>query len=202
VWFDYSNPDAPNIIAVGVTENDYTADAIGVETTLTSPSGRTVRASADGSVTAGVEVALPWDWNDLGDYFVETRHQPLCWGNWDGSLIYETHIGGTMIWHFNPDYFRCLAARETFVTTTFGASQVVLENTGTRDSSGRCIYTIIPDCNVACVGRGRAEDSVCSRYAVYIEPWHRSSLGYVCLGFFGLDKVVHSNFFQPCTQDR
>ena len=35
-WVDDSNPDAGVIVGAGVTENDYSADAIAVETTLTS----------------------------------------------------------------------------------------------------------------------------------------------------------------------
>src|SRR2546430_2559069 len=40
-WLDDSNPDNPLIVAVGVTDYDYSADEIGVEITLTSPQGRT-----------------------------------------------------------------------------------------------------------------------------------------------------------------
>src|SRR2546421_4450816 len=80
MWVDDSNPDAAYIVGAGVTEDDYTnggGDAIGVETTITSPNGRTQSGSADGDTDARVEVTLPWDWNDLGEYFVQTRHQPL-----------------------------------------------------------------------------------------------------------------------------
>lgn len=210
VWVDQSNPDAPQIVGFGATENYYDSDAIGVETTLISPSGRSVTGYADGSGSAAVQVVLPWDWNDLGVYTVLTRHQPLCWGNWDGSMIYETRIGGTMIWHFNPDYTRCMEARQTSTTARFGASRVVFQNTGTRDSAGRCIYQVIPNCNVACTGRGQVEDPVCANYAIWSEPWIQGNFGYICLGFFGLDfdrdvlgraHVVYSDSPQSCTQD-
>jgi hypothetical protein len=208
VWVDQSNPDAPQIVGFGATENDYTSDAIGVETTLTSPSGRTATGYADGSGSASVQVALPWDWNDLGVYTVLTRHQPLCWGNWDGSMIYETHIGGIAIWHFNPDYNRCMEARQTSTTVRFGASQVVFQNTGTRDSEGRCVYRVIPNCNVACTVRGQVEDPVCANYAIWSEPWINTSYGHICLGLFGFDfdrdvlgraHVIYSDSPQPCT---
>ncbi len=69
-WLDDSDPNALFVVGVGVTDNDYSADAIAVETTLTSPNGRTVSGESDDYGSARIEVALPWDWDDLGDYFV------------------------------------------------------------------------------------------------------------------------------------
>lgn len=147
-WLDDSNPDALYVVGVGVTDNDYGADAIGVETTLTSPNGRTVSGEADDYGSARVEVTLPWDWDDLGDYFVHTTHQPLCWGNWDGSLIYETRRGGQYFYHWNPGYSRCMASRETTSTLLTGISKAAYyESAGVND---RCFFDLIPGCNVTC----------------------------------------------------
>jgi len=201
-WVDDSNPEAVAIVGAGVTENDYSADAIGVETTLTSPNGRTVTGSADDYAAVRVEITLPWDWEDLGDYFVQTRHQPLCWGNWDGSLLYERRSGGSTSWYFNPNYYRCLESRRTTVGVEVGASTVVFRNTWNRDSSNRCIMTLIEPCNVICTGRGQTNETNCPNYVIYIEPWYRWSGGHVCLAFFSswLEKKILSDTPQPCRE--
>src|SRR5947199_312179 len=77
-WVDDSNPDAPLIVAAGVTDYDYSADEVGVEITLTSPQGRMASGGDDNYGFAVAEVTLPWDWLDLGSYTLTTVHQPLC----------------------------------------------------------------------------------------------------------------------------
>lgn len=140
------------VIGVGVTDNDYSADAIGVETTLTSPNGRTVAGEADDYGSARVEVTLPWDSNDLGGYFVQTRHQPLCLGNWDGSMLYETRRGGGMQIWWNPNYYRCAERRETSYSASVGLSiscyqrYAVVQSGNTVTAS----YRVIANCDCAC----------------------------------------------------
>ena len=149
-WLDDSDPNALYIVGAGVTDNDYSADEIAVETTLTSPNGRTVTGESDDYGSARMEVTLPWDWDDLGDYFVHTTHQPLCWGNWDGSMLYEWRSGGHVIFSWNPDYFRCMASRETTVTSDAGRSVSVYENTFCLENG--CVYSIVedPPCTTSC----------------------------------------------------
>jgi len=94
-WVDDSNPDAPLIVAAGVTDYDYSADEVGVEITLPSPQGRMASGGDDNYGFAVAEVTLPWDWLDLGSYTLTTVHQPLCERNYDDSLIYEFRSGGS-----------------------------------------------------------------------------------------------------------
>ena len=72
-WVDSSNPNAPRIVGSGVTQdyNNIYGHTYWVETTITSPTGRTVIATSYRSNSyARVETSLPWDWNnpDPGDY--------------------------------------------------------------------------------------------------------------------------------------
>ena len=149
LWIDDTNPDALVIVAAGATDNDFSADEIAVEITITSPNGRTVSGESDSYGSTLVEVDLPWDGDDLGDYFVHTKHQPLCWGNWDGSMVYEWHAGGHYIFSWNPDYFRCIEAREHTVIPRVGVSYSVYGNTLCREDSS-CDYEIIENCDTAC----------------------------------------------------
>lgn len=152
IWVDDSNPDAGYIVGAGVTDNDYTADEIGVEATLTSPSGRTITNSADDVGSVRVEVTLPWDWEDIGTYFIQTRHQPLCWGNWDGSMIYETRRGGGVQLWWNPDYYRCMESRITSAAFPIGISYLKMRKISTTPSPRGLIYTYerVEPCDVTC----------------------------------------------------
>jgi hypothetical protein len=150
--FDEASQDTISIVAAGVTDDDYSADAVGVETTLTSPNGRTVTGEFDEYGSARVEVTLPWDGSDLGNYRVYTRHQPLCWGNWDGSLIYETRSGGHYFYHWNPDYARCGASRETSFALPVGVSLSCYRKYAEVHAGGAVTasYRVIDNCDCTC----------------------------------------------------
>ncbi|MFN2455048.1 MAG: hypothetical protein ABR577_12590 [Pyrinomonadaceae bacterium] len=56
-----------------------------METTITSPNGRSSTAIADDdaggykqSFNARAEALLAWDWNDVGEYLVSSRHYSEC----------------------------------------------------------------------------------------------------------------------------
>lgn len=141
-----------SVIGVGVTDSDYSGDAIGVETTLTSPNGRTVSGESDDYGSARVEIVLPWDPNEVGNWLVHTRHQPLCLGNWDGSMIYETRGGGGMQLWWNPNYYRCAEARQTSHEISVGVSISCYSRTSVVYSGNSVIasYRVIEYCPCTC----------------------------------------------------
>jgi len=200
-WLDDSNPDSLYVVGAGVTDNDYSADAIAVETTLTSPNGRTVTGEADDYGSARVEVALPWDWDDLGDYYVHTIHQPLCWGNWDGSMIYEVRSGGHYYWHWNPDYFRCIERRETSLLSKAGASRASYDFTSQNFCC--CTYHIIPNCHVRCGPPevSRVQVSACAAHIVRVEPWFEVYGRTVCVSSGVLFRDADAGA-PPCTEEQ
>lgn len=189
-WIDDSNPDAAYLVGVGVTDNDYSADSIGVETTLTSPNGRTVTGEAEDYGSSRVEVTLPWDWDDLGDYFVRTRHQPLCWGNWDGSMIYEVRSGGHYYYHWNPDYFRCMASRETTDIYRAGVSFAVYRaRVCVSDECGfGCIYYITENCETSCKQQQISTNRICRSYLIRKTPFQEILGHRTCLRITALDE--------------
>jgi hypothetical protein len=173
-WINDSNPDAIYIVGAGVTDDDYSADAIAVETTFTSPNGRTASGQGSDYASVRVEITLPWDWDDLGDYFIRTTHQPLCWGNWDGSMIYEVRAGGQYYWHWNPDYYRCMESRETSLVAKAGASRASYSLTS--QSFCCCHYRIFPNCYVRCGPPDviRVQASACAAYIQRIQSWYEA----------------------------
>ncbi|MFN2454089.1 MAG: hypothetical protein ABR577_07690 [Pyrinomonadaceae bacterium] len=84
---DVDDVGTVSIVGCGVTSFGYYEpyhDAI-VETTITSPNGRSSTAIADDnaggykqSFNARAEALLAWDWNDMGDYIVNSRHYSEC----------------------------------------------------------------------------------------------------------------------------
>jgi len=92
IWLDDSNAEngIVYVVGAGVTDGDYTADAIDVETTLTSPNGRIIMGDAVGYAAARAEIRLLWDWNDFGEFSLQSVHQPYCsdggWGRTAFSL--------------------------------------------------------------------------------------------------------------------
>ncbi len=116
-------------------------------------------------------VELPWDWDDLGDYFVQTRHQPLCWGNWDDSMLYETRIGGGVQLWWNPDYYRCMASRETTVQSDAGRSISVYESMVCLTDG--CVYSIIeqPPCDTSCKWPTITTSRACHNFLIRAAPF-------------------------------
>ncbi len=176
-WVDDSNPDAGYIVGAGVTDNDYSADAMEVATTLTSPAGRTVTGYSDGVGSAFAEVTLPWDWSDIGDYFVHSTHQPYCVGNWDGSLILELRHGSNISLVFNPNYFRCLESRMTSNEFGVGISHAVYESA--QCQSDGCLYLLIPNCTTSCKSQTIKvrNPSFCHSYAIRNTAYHQGFIG-------------------------
>ncbi len=86
-WIDDSNPSSGYVVGCGVTRTEYYEDyhLISVKTTLTSPNGRTEieYGFADGAgykqpYIARAEASLVIDFNDLGNYIVESHHTSSC----------------------------------------------------------------------------------------------------------------------------
>lgn len=170
-WVD----DSGTILSSGVTDGSYTHSYV-VDTTLTSPNGRSAFGSRRHTGYARADASLAWDYDDLGIYLTNSDHYARCPGD---DLNYY-FIGAT------NDSGRA------------GASKVVMMNTRTTDSQSRCIYHAIEPCNVICRGRGEVNDPNCSpNYAIWIEPWIDFGLGWVCLPW--LERVVYSDFSQPCS---
>lgn len=156
-WFDDSNPDAAFVVGAGVTDGDYTADAIDVETTLTSPNGRIVTGDAVGVFSARAEVTLSWDWNDFGDFSLQSVHQPYCsdgaWGA-DGILINHYYSGGMLHWWNLSGYSRCTQPRLTssLMNAAVGSDETYYykyRNEFASESAGvrLCNYTACNDIN-------------------------------------------------------
>jgi len=154
-WVDDSNPDAASIVGTGVTDGDYSADAIDVETTLRSPNGRTVTGDAVGVFSARAEVTLSWDWNDFGEFSIQSVHQPYCsdgaWGA-DGILINHYYSGGMLHWWNLSGYSRCLSSRLTSISIPAGVSFSCYELIGYSRVNDRVIgaYNVISPCNATC----------------------------------------------------
>lgn len=133
VWIDDTQAEdgIVYVVGAGVTENDYTNDdAVEVETTLTSPSGRTIAGVADGDIAARAEVRLPWDWNDTGIFSLRAYHSSLCEfeGGFAGEPGYRLPIMGVNI-RIRPQYpytpfYRCGLSRNTFMDRTFETGDV------------------------------------------------------------------------------
>ena len=181
-WVDSSSTTTGYIYGSGITTDSYNTynHRYWVKPTITSPSGRTATGTSyTSSSYARLDVSLSWDYRtDLGLYTTSTTHSMTC------------------------PYIFGVVSSTTGTGITLGTSTVVFENSGTRDSSNRCIMNLISPCNVVCTGRKQANDPLCPNYAIWIEPWYRFGEGnYFCLGFFGLDKRITAQFRQECRQD-
>lgn len=149
----YDDNQAPmEIVAAGVTDSDYSSDLIAVEVTLSSPNGRTITDESASYGSTRTEITLPWDFIDIGAYTAHAIHQPLCWGNWDGSMIYEWRAGGHIYYSWNPDYFRCAEGRETYRSSIFGVSFSCYRKYFQSAVGDTVVasYFVIPNCDCAC----------------------------------------------------
>jgi hypothetical protein len=181
-WVDSSSTSMGYVVGSGITTDSYNTynHRYWVKPTITSPSGRTATGTSyTSSSYARLDVSLSWDYRtDFGLYTISTTHSMTC------------------------PYIFGVVSSTTGTGITVGASTVVFQNSGTRDSSNRCIMNLISPCNVVCTGRGQTNDPACPNYAIWIEPWYRFGQGnYICMGFFGLDKRIISEFRQECRQD-
>jgi hypothetical protein len=167
-WVDSSSTSTGYVVGSGITTDSYNTynHRYWVKPTITSPSGRTATGTSyTSSSYARLDVSLSWDYRtDLGLYTISTTHSMTC------------------------PYIFGVVSSTTGTGITLGTSTVVFENSGTRDSSNRCIMNLIN--NVVCTGRKQANDPLCPNYAIWIEPWYRFGEGnYFCLGFFMLTFV-------------
>jgi hypothetical protein len=154
-WVDDSDPDHGYIVGVGVTEIIYgrlgpdgelqTHEAAS-DMTITSPNGRTATVTAmdaAGSYSApyhaAAEGTLAWDWEDLGDYTITTRHYSNCPYQEFGS---------------------------SSVSIRLGRSEAVYQSAQCQTDG--CLYTITPNCETTCKFQTIkvASPSVCHSYAI------------------------------------
>jgi hypothetical protein len=188
-WVDDSNPDAPTVVATGVTQDNYNSygHTYWVVTTLTSPNGRTATTTSyqtngyNAYTTA--ETTLPWDSNDLGDYSIGSQHWMCC-----------PYMGG------NPYTGAGCIASTTSLTSRAGASRATYSFTSQNFCC--CTYHIIPNCNVRCgpPDVSRVQVSACKAYIQRIQSWYEVYGHTFCIAspiFF-----VESDNSLPCTEDQ
>ena len=87
-WIDDSNPNSGQVVGCGVTHSNYydPYHDENVETTITSPNGRSSTAFGfdDGGYykhpfNARTEAVLAWDWSDVdGSYTITSHHYSDC----------------------------------------------------------------------------------------------------------------------------
>lgn len=77
-WVDDSGSGI--IVSAGVTDGSYTHSYV-VDTTVTSPNGRSAFGSRRYTGYARANATLAWDWADPGDYFTESEHSARCPGD-------------------------------------------------------------------------------------------------------------------------
>ncbi|HKS29387.1 MAG TPA: hypothetical protein VJS44_16270 [Pyrinomonadaceae bacterium] len=78
IWIDDTQAEEgiAYVVGAGVTDTAYDADlAVNVETSITSPNGRTSTMISDGD---RAEVTLAWDFDDVGLFFVQSIHRRYC----------------------------------------------------------------------------------------------------------------------------
>lgn len=169
-WVDSSNPAAIKIVGSGVTQDNqnYYGHTYWVVTTVTSPSGRTATSTSyQSSSYAHVETYLPWDWDDSGNYFVETRHWMCC-----------PYMGG------NPYTGQgCYPSSTTSANPFYGASKAQYVNViQYGDGSGG--FVPIAGCNVACMPPSFVQPLYCSgslEYKLRLQVWLLTVAGKTCL---------------------
>lgn len=161
-WVDDSDPDQGYIVGVGVTEIVYgeggrQSGILGIgqegqtheasaDMTLTSPHGRTVTFTAmdtaGNSSTpyhASAEGTLAWDWEDLGEYTITTRHYSNCPYQEFGSSSDSIRVG-----HSHAVYYSALCQTDG------------------------CLYAITPNCETSCKFQTIKvkSPSLCHSYAI------------------------------------
>jgi hypothetical protein len=147
------NTAYPVVAGCGVTEGSYMHEYY-VDTKLTSPSGRlATNQSWPGLESSRVDLELPWDSNDLGDYTTQTDHYSSC-------NICEACEQG---FHFIGTTFAAVPVGVSF--TCFEYVRTIREFQG-RDGTWKrtVLYRITNPCNASC----KADT------ATYTYPWTQS----------------------------
>lgn len=164
VWIDEStsneNGEGAFVTGRGVSEINYVdEDGVEVETTLTSPNGRTVMSGAFGEISAQADARLTWDWDDfVGNFTIRVERFPMCsdgsgWTNEEGVLITHGYNRNTgTIWWRPTGYQRC--PRNSFATlrsipigVTFIAMQIVMPP---NLNAAGYLYEKVQPCDVYC----------------------------------------------------
>lgn len=158
IWIDDTNVNEDGegavIIGRGVSEVDYTyEDAIEVETTITSPNGRTVTNTVFGELSAQADVELTWDWDDVGDFLISVTRYPVCSDGWyseEGPMLEHGYNGSTgRIYWYPVGYRRCPRNSFTaFRSFPIGVSYLKMR-VESCDPSG-CRYRRVEPCDVTC----------------------------------------------------
>ena len=169
-WVDTSNPDALAIVGCGVTQDNqnYYGHTYWVVTKVTSPSGRTASSTSyHSSSYARVETHLPWDWDDPGDYLVETRHWMCC-----------PYMGG------NPNTGQnCYPSGNSSQVKPYGISRAqYVVNVQYGDATGE--FVPIANCNVACAPSSFTDQLHCPEvleYRLRLQLWGTAGFVTVCI---------------------
>ncbi|SRR5216683_7707373 len=169
-WVDSSNPNAISIVGCGVTQDNqnYYGHTYWVVTTVTSASGRTATSTSYHSGSyARVETYLPWDWNDPGNYFIQTRHWMCC-----------PYMGG------NPYTGQgCYPTSTTSTTEVTGISRAQYVN-AVQYNDGTGGFVPIAGCNVTCMPSSFIDTLHCNNqleYRLRLQLWISTPVGRVCV---------------------
>jgi hypothetical protein len=151
-WLDDSG--SGTMVSAGVTDGSYTHSYV-VDTTVSSPNGRSAFGSRRRTGYARADVTLAWDWDDPGDYFTESEHWARCPGD---DLNYYP-IGTT------SDSFRV------------GISNAVYSSA--QCQSDGCLYQIVVPCDTTCKSPTIKvkSPSLCHSYAIRKTVFHQTFIG-------------------------
>lgn len=174
VWSDDSNPDSPFMVGCGVTEANYGDDwelhNVRATTTIRKPNGASATRtsavyyswSSGSSFTARAEPVLLWDWSEVGDFIVSTRHYSTCPATELGNTSTSSRVG---------------------VSTAY-----YLESFDRID--GTCDYSPLSGCNVTCKP-STVNHSCETQYLIRIQQWTQPPfVGRICTP--GLTRIVQS----------
>lgn len=181
-WVDDSDPDQGYIVGVGVSrmvygrtgpDGELQTHEAAADMTLTSPQGRTVTVTAvdaAGSYStpyhASAEATLAWNWEDLGDYTITTRHYSDCPYQEFGSSSADVRVG---VSHAVYSQAQC--------------------------QSDGCLYSIITGCETSCKSETIKvkTPSICHSYATRKTAYHQSFIGPIICVNLTATTEVHSN---------
>ena len=116
------------MVGYGSTEISYDnlADTSTVETRIISPQGRIHTNISHGDVFTDVWVSLLWDWNDMGEYLVETSHSRYCRSYYSFYIPQPTFVWDGVPFTPNTPCYGSggIFRRRTFLTRIVGYSRL------------------------------------------------------------------------------
>ncbi|MGI8787884.1 MAG: hypothetical protein ACR2HG_09010 [Pyrinomonadaceae bacterium] len=129
MWIDDSNLDEDGngqafMVGRGVSEINYVdEDGVEVETTITSPNGRTTMSGAFGEVSAQADARLLIDFNDIGEFSIGVERFAMCNNGYDGGgddgiLIRHGVNSAGGLWWRPAGYRRC--PRNSYIANSLG----------------------------------------------------------------------------------